>query len=164
MTREDFQAVPEELRAAAMLRCLVIPEEYEKEAARVLERYDPALDGALSAEQEELDALTAERERNGIKTLDKDPGGFTATLAADRGGYAFFSVPYDRGFHAQVNGKAAQILKTNGMMAVLVEPGENRIRFSYRNDDLTAGAVCTIAGFLLWGLSLSAEVRKKRSR
>ncbi|HJC58141.1 MAG TPA: YfhO family protein [Candidatus Eisenbergiella intestinipullorum] len=164
MTREDFQAVPEELRAAAMLRCLVIPEEYEKEAAQVLERYDPALDGALSAEQEELDALTAERERNGIKTLDKDPGGFTATLAADRGGYAFFSVPYDRGFHAQVNGKAAQILKTNGMMAVLVEPGENRIRFSYRNDDLTAGAVCTIAGFLLWGLSLSAEARKKRSR
>ena len=57
-----------------------------------------------------------------------------------------FTVPYDDGFSAQVNGETVEILETNGMMAVPVEKGENEIRFTWRNYDLMAGVLCSAAG------------------
>ena len=165
MTQEDFRTLPDELRAAAMLYCLVVPEGYGQEAGRTMKRYDPAdAAGGLSADRNALDRLSAERQKNGIETLEKDADGFTALLTADGNGYAFFSVPYDKGFSAQVNGEEVEIMKTNGMMAVPVEQGENRIRFTYRNYDLMAGTVCTAAGIILWGIYLADVKRKKRNK
>ena len=150
MTEEDFLSLPDELRAAAMLCCLIVPEETAQEAARVLEKYDPALHGELSADQETIDSLTQKREKEGISGLEKDQEGFTARITVERDAYVFFSVPWDKGFDARVNGEAARILKTNGMMAVPVEAGENLIRFTWRNYDLMAGFLCTAAGTVLF--------------
>lgn len=150
MTEEDFQKVPKELRAVAMLSCLIVSENQEEEVAQVLNKYDPALNGELLAGRKE--ELVKEREEKGIQSLEKDTDGFTATITTEKEAYVFFSVPHDKGFRAQVNGKRVEILKTNGMMAVPVEKGENRIRFTYRNYDLMAGAGCTVIGTILWGL------------
>ena len=149
MTEEDYYSIPEELRAVAMLCCLIVPEEYEEEAAQVLERYEPDLDGEISAGQK--DALVKERMEKGIENLEKDSGGFTAEITAEKDGYVFFSVPYDKGFSAQVNGEPVEIMKTNGMMAVRVEAGKNQIRFTYRNYDLMAGMFCTVLGVVFLG-------------
>lgn len=40
MTEKDFLQVPEELRAAIMLECLIVPEEKEEEAALTMEKFD----------------------------------------------------------------------------------------------------------------------------
>ncbi len=160
MTEEDYYSVPEELRAVAILCCLIVPEEYEEEAARVLERYEPDLDGEISAEQK--DALVKERMEKGIESLEKDSGGFTAEITAENDGYVFFSVPYDKGFSAQVNGEPVEIMKTNGMMAVRVEAGKNQIRFTYRNYDLMAGALCSVAGVILLGVYGGGIGKKKK--
>ena len=68
----------------------------------------------------------------------------------DKTKYAFFSVPYDRGFKAYVNGNKVEILKTNGMMAIPLEKGINKIKFVYMNYDLVIGLISTIVFFILW--------------
>ena len=100
------------------------------------------------------------READGIHSLKKDSNGFTASLNAREDGYVLFTVPYDDGFRAQVNGEPVQILESNGMMAVPAEKGENRIRFTWKNYDLMAGTACTVCGTLLWALYIWLENRR----
>lgn len=153
MTEKDFHKIPKELRAVAMLKCLIVPEKHEKEVAQVLKKYERLSAGELSVEQK--DTCVKERMANGISCLKKDPDGFTVELNARKDGYALFTVPHDDGFSAQVDGEPVEILETNGMMAVPVEKGENEIRFTWRNYDLMAGVLCSAAGgtafaFYLW--------------
>ena len=153
MTEKDFHKIPKELRAVAMLKCLIVPEKHEKEVAQVLKKYERLSAGELSVEQK--DTCVKERMANGISCLKKDPDGFTVELNARKDGYALFTVPHDDGFSAQVDGETVEILETNGMMAVPVEKGENEIRFTWRNCDLMAGVLCSAAGvtafaFYLW--------------
>ena len=54
----------------------------------------------------------------------------------------FFSVPFDEGWTATVNGKEAEIEKVNvGFMAVKVPEGASTIRFDYATPGLKAGIV-----------------------
>lgn len=162
MTETDFRKIPKELRAIAMLRCLIVPERREKEAAQILKKYERPSAEKLSEKQK--DACVKEREVNGIRSMKKEPDGFTAKLNARKDGYVLFTVPYDDGFCAQVDGEPVEILETNGMMAVPVEKGENEIRFIWRNYDLMAGALCSVAGVTALAFYLQLTRRRERMR
>ena len=162
MTETDFRKIPKELRAIAMLRCLIVPERREKEAAQILKKYERPSAEKLSEKQK--DACVKEREVNGIRSMKKEPDGFTAKLNARKDGYVLFTVPYDDGFRAQVDGEPVEILETNGMMAVPVKKGENEIRFIWRNYDLIAGALCSVAGVTALAFYLQLTRRRERMR
>ena len=162
MTETDFRKIPKELRAIAMLRCLIVPERREKEAAQILKKYERPSVEKLSEKQK--DACVKEREVNGIRSMKKEPDGFTAKLNARKDGYVLFTVPYDDGFRAQVDGEPVEILETNGMMAVPVKKGENEIRFIWRNYDLIAGALCSVAGVTALAFYLQLTRRRERMR
>lgn len=69
MTEKDFHKIPKELRAVAMLKCLIVPEKHEKEVAQVLKKYERLSAGELSVEQK--DTCVKERMANGISCLKK---------------------------------------------------------------------------------------------
>lgn len=90
-----------------------------------------------------------------------DARGFTATVERDKDSLVFFSVPFDEGWSAAVNGKKADIEKVNvGFMAVKVTQGISEIRFNYTTPGLANGLIVTtlsaavlliyIAIFTLW--------------
>ena len=160
MTETDFLKIPKELRAVAMLKCLIVPEKHEKKVARVLKKYEHLSAEKLSVEQK--DACVKEHMINGITSLKKDPDGFTAELNAREDGYVLFTVPHDDGFSAQVDGEPVEILETNGMMAVPVEKGENEIRFTWRNYDLMAGILCSAAGVTAFAFYLRLARRREK--
>ena len=63
----------------------------------------------------------------------------------------FFSVPYDQGWKAQVNGNDTEIIKVDfGLMAVPCEQGDNTIKFTYETPYLKIGVILTGTGFLVW--------------
>ncbi len=73
-----------------------------------------------------------------------DNRGFTATVERDKDSLVFFSVPYDKGWTATVNGKKAEIEKVNvGFMAVKVTQGLSEIRFNYTTPGLANGLIIT---------------------
>ncbi|MEG0691980.1 MAG: YfhO family protein, partial [Oscillospiraceae bacterium] len=90
--------------------------------------------------------------------------GFTANYRSYQDSFVFFSVPYDKGFSAKVNGVDAEIIKANGgFMAVKVSSGDNAIEFSYQTPGLAMGGMISgIAVIILVGyLVLSYFDRKK---
>ena len=71
--------------------------------------------------------------------------GFEAEFLAKEDTLIFFSVPFDEGFKAYVNGKETDIEKvTVGFSAVKVQAGENKIEFKYTPVGLKAGIMISV--------------------
>jgi hypothetical protein len=68
----------------------------------------------------------------------------------------FYSIPYEEGWSATVNGKPAEIEKVNiGFMAVKVPAGENNVvRFDYETPGLKLGVIVSIISVLLFACYL----------
>ena len=93
-----------------------------------------------------------------------DNHGFTATVTRDKANLVFFSVPFDDGWSATVNGKSVKIEKVNvGFMAVKVDAGNSVIRFNYETPGLILGLQITAissAVFLIYLLICFIYTRK----
>ncbi len=80
-------------------------------------------------------------------TFTYDSYGFDASITLEKPKMVFFSVPYEEGWHAEVNGKAVDIARVNyGFMAVRAEAGDNQITFRYETPGLKAGALASACG------------------
>lgn len=68
---------------------------------------------------------------------------------SDRGGLLYMSVPYSGGWKAAVDGKAAEILKTNDFgMGVYILPGEHAVELEYHTPYFRLGLILMIVGIL----------------
>lgn len=77
--------------------------------------------------------------------FETDKHGFTAKVEREKENLVFFSIPYDEGWTATVNGKPAEIEKVNvGFMAVKVPAGDSEIRFNYETPGLKLGLLITV--------------------
>ncbi len=78
-------------------------------------------------------------------TFATTKNGFTEKITLTKQNLVFFSIPYDSGWSATVNGKPAEIEKVNvGFMAVLADEGENEIVFTYKTPGLSNGILITL--------------------
>lgn len=95
---------------------------------------------------EDCDLLAA----NQVDGFAVDRRGFSASVDLERENLVFFSVPYDQGWVALVNGIETEIFQANGgFMAVRVPGGYSRIRFEYETPGLKLGAILSLAGLVL---------------
>lgn len=79
-----------------------------------------------------------------------DPTGYQATIDLPADNLVFFSIPWDKGFTAYVDGVETPIEKVDyGFMAILVPEGEHSIRFVWKPYGIEAGIAASIAGILL---------------
>ena len=92
--------------------------------------------------------------------------GFHAEITLDTANLVFFSVPYDDGFTATVNGKETDILRVDeGLMAVLCPAGSSSIEFVYQPDGIRLSKLVTLAAlpvFVLYAGYFTWDERKKR--
>lgn len=80
-----------------------------------------------------------------------DNKGFTAKVKRDKATLVFFSVPFEEGWSATVNGIDTEIDKVmNGFMAVKVDKGDSTIRFNYETPYLNLGLEITLGALLLF--------------
>ncbi|MBR5372610.1 MAG: YfhO family protein [Oscillospiraceae bacterium] len=90
-------------------------------------------------------------------TFTYDSYGFRATITLDQPKLVFFSVPYESGWTAEVNGAPAEAERVSyGFMAVFCDAGENEIRFHYRTPGLRVGLMISAAAVIAFGLYLLA--------
>lgn len=95
-------------------------------------RTAPEIPAALSPLSEQSVFYTQEayfedciaRRATAASSFVRDNRGFTATISLEEANYVFFSVPYEKGWTATVNGQPAEVVKANvGFMAVLCPAG-----------------------------------------
>ena len=107
-----------------------------------------------------------DRRENSCYSFEYDTNGFTGRIKLDSPKLVFFSVPYEKGWKAEVNGIAAKVERVDyGFMAVRCPAGDNEIKFSYSAQGQKAGAVMTAMGvaalFIYAGPSWYAEIKKR---
>lgn len=158
--RSQYEQVYKTQRQFMLLKALVVEDEDQAAVAQVLEPLPAeALDSltALSAYSNEDFARDCQaRNAQTVSTFQRDNRGFSATISLDRDNLVFFSVPYEAGWSATVNGQPATIYKANvGFMAVRVPAGQQvSIRFDYMTPGLMDGLYITIGAAGLWLLYL----------
>ena len=85
------------------------------------------------------------------------------TIALDRPKVLCFSIPYSAGWTACVDGERATLYRANlRHMALVLEPGEHRVKLTYQTPYLRAGAAASAVGLLGFAGLLAADGLKKR--
>lgn len=173
MTEEFCEGYSSSYRAALMLKAVVLDENQ-------IEKY-----GDYMTDIEDIWQLS-EEETNGVslsfgdETMAEDcarlaetsadrfhitDSGFTASVTRDKKSLVFFSVPYDEGWTATVDGRPVEIEKVNvGFMAVAVEAGQSEIVFSYQTPGLYTGLLITCIALILLGFYLLLALLYKKYR
>lgn len=152
MTRTAYDELSESRRELVLLKTLVIPDEQENFVSRLLPQFRE--DIGVSYSKDSYMADCAARKATAAQSFTRDNRGFTATISLEQENLVFFSVPYEKGWSATVNGQATEIVQANvGFMAVVCPAGEkNVIRFSYMTPGLIQGLWITIGSILLFVL------------
>lgn len=153
ITESELRQANESQRAALLMRAIALPIEHAA--------YNSDLLGHLPAEdyphisETEFAADAQNRRETAATSFETDNRGFTATINLPRENLVFFSVPYESGWSATVNGEPAEVIRASiGFMAVRAPEGENVIRFRYRTPGLSAGITISIFGVILLVLYL----------
>ena len=151
ITRSEYEDLYEDNRQLVLLKALVV--EDEDAAAVPLPHLDPYdFDCTESAYKKDC----AARKAGASSSFTVDKTGFTATITAEKENWVFFSVPYESGWSAAVNGQPADIHTVNvGFMAVACPAGESvTIRFDYETPGLRYGICISAAGLVLLAVYL----------
>ena len=135
--------------------------EQENAQSTESENYSPS----VFTDEETLAKDSAHLKESSAISFSKDSNGFSASVSRDKASLVFFSVPYDKGFTATVNGEKAEIIKANvGFMAVVVPEGLSEIRFDYTTPLLKEGIYISIgsAAVLLIYIIVCLLIKRKK--
>lgn len=147
MDSADWASIEKESRSRALLHGIYLEDEVIAANGDLLEHAEEGDWRIYDFSDYAADRAAAACDRF---TVDND--GFTAATSFATDELVFFSVPWDKGWRAEVNGEPAEIYKVNvGFMAVRVPAGSGEIRFTYRTPGLFAGGAITGASLLLLG-------------
>ena len=151
MSKDFCDSYNEENRAGLMLKAILLSNEQIEKYGYMMtdlnEVVNETTDGyqdktTLSFSEEAYSYDCAKLADTAAYSFETDNSGFTAKVTRNKESLVFFSVPFDEGWTATVNGKEAEIEKVNvGFMAVKVPEGASTIRFDYATPGLKAGIV-----------------------
>jgi len=104
----------------------------------------------------------ARLQANACDRFEATQTGFTAHIDAREAGIVVFTIPYDKGFSAKVDGETAEIIPCDvAFMGVWVEPGEHEIAFTYRTRMLDLGIAMSAAAAAVLAVYVMLAKKKK---
>lgn len=90
-------------------------------------------------------------QQNECKNFKYNSYEFTANISLDNDNLVVFTVPYESGWTATVNGNSVDVENIDsGMMAVKCNKGENTIVFKYKTPGLTESIFITTIGIIMY--------------
>ncbi len=151
MTRSQYNDYAQSTRELALLKALVVEDDQEEAVSALLPSFEEIRYTGVDFSQQGYFADCEARRATAASSFTRDNRGFTAVIDLPQDNYVFFSVPYEEGWTATVNGEPAEILKANvGFMAVACPAGQEVvIRFDYFTPGLKNGALISLGALLL---------------
>ena len=163
ITEASYETTVKNTRANLLMRALVLSEEDAEAYGKYLEKLPDAKLDDLWYDTYVSDC--ADRRASACSTFRMTNSGFHAEITLKKDDLVFFSVPYDDGFTAYVNGKEADIVRVDeGLMAVLAPAGENTIDFVYQADSYSLASKVSLAALAAFVLYAGYFVWKKKKR
>ena len=161
VTDATYQTSIKTLRSNLLMRALVLTDEDVAQYGKYLTELSEDMLNDLHYDSYTQDC--ADRRANSCSVFQMNNAGFHAEITLDKPNLVFFSVPYDDGFTAYVNGEKTDILQVDeGLMAVLCPAGASSIDFVYQAAGLSASRVVTAVAIPVWVVYVAYFVRRKR--
>ncbi len=161
VTKTTYEASVKTLRSNLLLRALVLEDEDVKAYGQYLTELPDAMLDDLHYDSYTQDC--ADRRAHSCSVFQMNNAGFHAEITLEKQNLVFFSVPYDDGFTAYVNGEKTDILRVDeGLMAVLCPAGTSSIDFVYQAAGLSASRVVTAVAIPVWVVYVAYFVHRKR--
>ena len=131
LREEEYDSMRKgEMTDRLLVKDLILTEEQVAKDGRYMEE-DMHADEEIMSEQE-FQRACSKRSESACSEFAFDNAGFSARINLPSENLVFFSVPYDEGFTAQVDGVQVPIEKVDGgLMAIPVPEGTHEIRFTY---------------------------------
>lgn len=170
ISTEQYEKCSESKRNLLLLKAMVLSDEQIAKYSYIINEKADYLDYDFTKEEYYKDCEN--RKQLTCSSFNYDNGGFTAEidLTNSKDQLVFFSVPYESGWTATVNGEVAEVEKVNvGFMAVKAKGGtQNTIRFNYETPGLKVGAVISFVAIailllymLIFGNKFNKGIRRK---
>ena len=160
ISKEELMSLDVNLRAVALLDSVVL-DKNEISNSDILEVLpeNNALDINTS---KTVGEYVAEITSRSVNNFSKDGHGFTCKTDYERDSYVYFSVPYDKGWNAFIDGKKTDIIVSGGMMLIRVPSGIHNIEFSYYTPGLKIGLIISILSMVIFLAFLIMQKGKSR--
>lgn len=163
ITEEEYEATVKNTRSNLLMRALVLSEEDAAVYGQYLKKLPEEKRNDLWYDTYVSDC--ADRRASACSVFQMTNSGFHAEIDLGKEDLVFFSVPYDDGFTAYVNGQETDILRVDeGLMAVLAPVGENTIDFVYQADGFSLASKVSLAGLAVFVVYTGYFVWKKKKR
>ena len=161
ITEESYETTVKNTRANLLMRALVLSEEDAEAYGKYLEKLPEAKLDDLWYDTYVSDC--ANRRASACSSFQMTNSGFHAEITLKKDDLIFFSVPYDDGFTAYVNGEETDVIRVDeGLMAVLAPAGENTIDFVYQADGYSLASKVSLAALAAFALYAGYFVWKKK--
>ena len=161
VTEATYQTSIKTLRSNLLMRALVLTDEDVAQYGKYLTELSEDMLNDLHYDSYTQDC--SDRRAHSCSVFQMNNAGFHAEITLDKPNLVFFSVPYDDGFTAYVNGEKTDILQVDeGLMAVLCPAGASSIDFVYQAAGLSASRVVTAVAIPVWVVYVACFVRRKR--
>ena len=161
VTEATYETSIKTLRSNLLMRALVLTDEDVAQYGKYLTELSEDMLNDLHYDSYTQDC--SDRRAHSCSVFQMNNAGFHAEITLDKANLVFFSVPYDDGFTAYVNGEKTDILQVDeGLMAVLCPAGASSIDFVYQAAGLSASRVVTAVAIPVWVVYVACFVRRKR--
>ena len=161
LTQTEYEETAKATRANLLMRALVLTDEDAAVYGKYLTHLPEDRREELYYESYVQDCR--ERRATAASVFQMNNSGFHAEITLEKENLVFFSVPYDDGFTAYINGQEADIVEVDeGLMAVLCPAGENSIDFVYQPDGIRLSRALTLGGIVVWLAYTAYFVWRKR--
>ena len=156
---DQLKALPVNERPCALMHAFVVEPEQIAQVESLAEPFDPDTVDLPAVLIDAIDTCKA----NAVFDFHRDNTGFWCRTAYDKDRFVYFSVPYDKGWRATIDGEAAEILCSGGMMLLRVPAGEHAVRFVYHTPGLRSGAIVSGISWLVFiGVCVFVCAAKRR--
>lgn len=155
ITEGELQKLPKEKRGIAVLGNMILKDNQVWSLRKcVTHNTKPEREDNASTISWYVKAAS----ESAVKDFHRNSAGFTCTTDWDTERAAFFTVPFESGWSAEVDGEPAEILRVAGMMALHLTEGPHTIAFRYHVPGLRLGIILSIISLLVF----AKDIRKSR--
>ncbi len=164
ITEDQYYECSEDKRHLLLLKAMVLTDEQEEKYAVLMNHIEDVNSLVYTPRAFSRDCTVLKD--NTCSEFEYGNASFDAAITVPDGSdkLVFFSVPYEDGWSATVNGSPADIEKVDiGFMAVRVKGGStNKIEFKYKTPGLLEGAVVSACSVILYVLYIVISAKKNK--
>ena len=158
ITTAELKSLDVNQRAIALLDSVVLDE------ADVTDEIKADLEHTSDSDidfEKSIDDYVVEHTYGSVLGFTKDGHGVNCVTGYDKDTYVYFSIPYDTGWTALIDGQETDIIESGGMMILKVPAGEHSIALNYITPGFRVGLAVTIISLVVFiGLIIISKRRE----